>query len=250
MTEPIKHQGWRWDEVKDRKHWEIPDGYVMNLIYELGPDPEKKVYDLGCGIGRHTIYFASHGYQVYASDISQDSIDSTREWLQRENLTAELKQGHFLDVDYPENFFDLVVSMNVLNHGVKSEVYQIMQKVLKMLKPGGIFRGTIRIKDKDTPFYSKDIKKIDEQTLMMTTGEERGIPHFFAYLEEVPEIFKGFEMGYGAFVYVKIFTSPFTAENLTTQLGIEGLRFSLSKPSLEKDIKSVQNDRNFLRAQL
>jgi len=47
MTEPIKHQGWRWDEVKDRKHWEIPDGYVMNLIYELGPDPEKKIYDLG-----------------------------------------------------------------------------------------------------------------------------------------------------------------------------------------------------------
>lgn len=134
MTEPIKHKGWRWDEVKDRKHWEIPDGYVMNLIYTLGSNPEKTIYDLGCMIGRHTVYFASHGYRVFASDISNDSIESRREWLLRENLTVELKQGHFLDVNYPENFFDLVIIMNVLNHDIKSEVYQIMQKVLKMLK--------------------------------------------------------------------------------------------------------------------
>lgn len=231
MSRPIKHRGWRWEEVIDPEPWQTPDPHVMKLLYELGKDLSKRVYDLGCGLGRHTVYFASHGYQVYSSDISAESINQTKLWLEKENLTAELHQGHFLDVDFPANFFDLVVSMNVLNHGVKSEVYQIIQKVLIMLKPGGHFEGTLRIKDKKTPFYSGDIEVLDEQTLIMTKGEERGIPHFFAYLDEIPHIFQGFDIDDGSFVYVKLLRLPINAENIANQPGSEILRFSVKKPA-------------------
>ena len=53
--------GWKWAEVEDTSGWKIPDGPVMSLIYSLGRDPNKKVYDLGCGIGRHAVFFSSQG---------------------------------------------------------------------------------------------------------------------------------------------------------------------------------------------
>ncbi len=230
MKIKVNHEGWKWSKVKDLSPWQKPDGFVMNLIYDLGPDASKTVYDLGCGIGRHTIYFASHGYQVYASDISQEALKRTQEWLNTEGLQANLQQGHYLEVDYPDNYFDLVVSMNVLNHGMREDVYAILSKIQKMLKPGGIFCGTLRIKEKNVPFPKSDkIELLDDQTVRVQNGEETGILHYFAYVEEIPDLFQGYELGRGSFVYVKIYEEPFTRRHLQHQVGIEILRFSVTK---------------------
>jgi len=198
----------------------------------LGNNPNARVYDVGCGIGRHTVFLASCGYQVYASDISAEARVQTRSWLSKEGLSADLRQGHFLTIDYPDNFFDLVISINTLNHGVKQEVYQIMQKIWAMLKPGGHFEGTLRIKDKDTPFYSRDVQILDTQTIVMLSGEERGVPHFFAYLEELPRLFQGFEYGDDSFVYIKILSPPLRECAISGQKGSEMLRFSVKKPQI------------------
>ncbi|MHA2330339.1 MAG: class I SAM-dependent methyltransferase [Candidatus Hodarchaeales archaeon] len=85
--------GWKWGEVKDINEWKKPDGPVMRLSYSLGRDPNIKVYDLGCGVGRHTIYFALLGYQVSASDISEEAVKKTKEWLNKKELKADVQQG-------------------------------------------------------------------------------------------------------------------------------------------------------------
>ncbi|MHA2176081.1 MAG: class I SAM-dependent methyltransferase [Candidatus Hodarchaeales archaeon] len=77
--------GWKWGEVKDISEWKKPDGPVMRLAYSLGKDSDIKIYDLGCGVGRHTIYFALLGYQVSASDISEEAVKETKEWLITKN---------------------------------------------------------------------------------------------------------------------------------------------------------------------
>ena len=42
--------------------WLVPDQEVARLAQKLGEPAGKTVYDLGCGIGRHSLYLAQAGF--------------------------------------------------------------------------------------------------------------------------------------------------------------------------------------------
>jgi len=52
--------------------------------YKLPQD--SKILDLSCGIGRHSIPLAKHGYKVVGYDISSFYLQKAREWAKREGL--------------------------------------------------------------------------------------------------------------------------------------------------------------------
>ena len=50
----------------------------------------KRVLDLGCGTGRHTLFLAQNNFEVYGTDISQTAIDSTRQRALQLNFNVKL----------------------------------------------------------------------------------------------------------------------------------------------------------------
>ena len=44
---------------------------------------------MGCGTGRHTLYLAKQGFQVYGVDIAEEGIKIAKQWLKENNLKAE-----------------------------------------------------------------------------------------------------------------------------------------------------------------
>lgn len=56
----------------------------MPKIFKLLKEKkERKVLDLGCGTGRHIVYFAKRGFDVYGIDISPQAIKLTKSWLKK-----------------------------------------------------------------------------------------------------------------------------------------------------------------------
>jgi len=53
----------------------------------------KRILDLGCGSGRHTVYLAKQGFEVYGIDIVPKEIKMTRDWLKKKKLKANLAIG-------------------------------------------------------------------------------------------------------------------------------------------------------------
>ncbi len=206
--------GWDWEKVKDFTYWKIPDGYVKNLPYYI-KKPNAKVLDLGCGVGRHTIYFASIGYDVCAMDLSEEAVNSTKKWLKEEGLKAEVTKGKMTKLNYPDNYFDLVLAYNVIYHAFKHDVIKTIAEINRVLKPGGYFYVTILTKDPNIPFYGTGI--IDDQTLIKQEEPEKGIPHFFSKIEDILEFFKDFEFIY--FYYNEWYSPPFTLERISKQKG-------------------------------
>ena len=49
-----------------------------------------KVLDLGCGTGRHLLYFAKEGFEMYGIDGSPKGIELSKKWLSRRELNANL----------------------------------------------------------------------------------------------------------------------------------------------------------------
>lgn len=108
-------------------------------------DPEKDaVLDIGCGIGRMTEFFRTHFKKVHGVDISSEMVDSAKKRLA--HLSGiELRVGDGVQLDYPDNMFDMVFSYQTLQHCPTEEMlFNNMQEAYRTLKPSGTAKLHLR----------------------------------------------------------------------------------------------------------
>jgi SAM-dependent methyltransferase len=211
MNDRSLQKGWHWTQ-SDLQSWQIPDGEVMRLLYELGPDKKKKIYDLGCGIGRHTHFFASKGYSVYASDISERAVQETKKWITAESLQADIIPCPMSKIPNPQNFFDLVIAFHVIYHGYRETVEQTIKEVFRVLKPGGLFFGTFNALD-EFSLIGGDL--VDRNTIIHRGGLEDGIPHLFVTRQDIIELLHDFQIEKIQY-YEEYFPPAFSREGVKT----------------------------------
>lgn len=102
--------------------------------------PEKgTLLELGAGQGQDSIYFAQLGYNVTSTDIEHTALDKAKKKTPDDlNITFEP-----LDLSavfpYPEASYDIVYAHLSLHYFDEVITRQIMNEVLRVLKPGGIF---------------------------------------------------------------------------------------------------------------
>jgi len=60
-----------WDELfaQEEFRWKEPHERVVKLVPLLKGRGFHKIYDLGCGTGRHLGFLAHEGFEIYGSDI-------------------------------------------------------------------------------------------------------------------------------------------------------------------------------------
>ena len=64
----------QWTDEKTIRKWLKPNPKIVEFTRDLKSRGFKKVFDLGCGVGRHVIFLAREGWDVYASDFSETTI--------------------------------------------------------------------------------------------------------------------------------------------------------------------------------
>ena len=106
--------------------------------------PVERVLDLGCGNGRHAIYFARQGMRTAGIDVSEQAIEWAKDWAKREGLDIDFRTGNIANLPFEDKTFDAVVSHGVLDH-VSMETAQIAAaEVRRVLKPKGLFYCDLR----------------------------------------------------------------------------------------------------------
>lgn len=151
----------------------------------------KRVLDLGCGNGKHVLFFTELGYDVVGIDISPKGIELGKKWLKKNGLSAELYAEDLNDLSEKHGNFDLILSCGVLDHIPLIEAKKAIQKVKEKLNPGGYLYITLR-STLDCEYGSG--KEVDKNTFVLQGGYEKGeIQHFFD-LEEIHELLIGFNI--------------------------------------------------------
>ena len=76
----------QWNEIF-KKHGKVfykPEEDIARIAKYFKKHKIKGVLDLGCGTGRHIIYFVKKSFNVYGFDISEEGVKATKEWLRKE----------------------------------------------------------------------------------------------------------------------------------------------------------------------
>ncbi len=157
----------------------------------------KRVLDLGCGAGRHTVYLAKCGFDVYGIDISNEGIKITKRRLKKQGLKTHLKIGDIhKKLPYKDNFFDAIISVRVLNHGRIRDIRRAIKEIKRVLKPNGLIFITVR-KELPKKYIPREklygIKFIAPRTYIILGGDEKGLIHYKFNKEILRREFKDFK---------------------------------------------------------
>jgi 2-polyprenyl-3-methyl-5-hydroxy-6-metoxy-1,4-benzoquinol methylase len=129
------------ENVYKKHHQNRADGFAI-LTKERGSFLQKHigkgktVLDIGCRDGKLTSQY-SEGNDVTGSDIDKDALDRASKNFGIITIQTDLNA----EWPFEENFFDVVVACEFLEHIYFPEV--VFEKVIKVLKKEGIFIGTI-----------------------------------------------------------------------------------------------------------
>ena len=103
---------------------------------------QPKVLDVGCGIGRHLLFAAKMGVDIYGIDLSEQAITTAKNWLEREGIVlsqAQLQQGSITQMPWQAQFFDFSFSHGVLDSMYFEIARAGMLDLARVMRPNGLF---------------------------------------------------------------------------------------------------------------
>ncbi|WCJ60612.1 methyltransferase domain-containing protein [Fontisphaera persica] len=96
----------------------------------LRPDrPGGRVLDVGCGVGQVVARLLSEGFEAHGVEVSEPNVQRARK------VTENCRLYNGRQLPYPDNYFDSVGALNVLEHVEEPEAF--IAEMVRVVKPGG-----------------------------------------------------------------------------------------------------------------
>ena len=92
-----------------------------------------RLLEIGAGTGQDSLFFASNGLEVVATDMSPAMVARCR----GKGLDARVMD--FSELDFETTSFDAVHAMNCLLHVPNAELPAVLSAIGRVLRPGGLF---------------------------------------------------------------------------------------------------------------
>ena len=118
----------------------------MESLYRpfLAELPEgTRILDVGCGSGRDTLAFKNKGYQVDAIDYSEELVKKA---TQLTGIPVRLQSFYEIDADQA---YDGIWACASLLHCERSRLVEVLQNMLRALKPHGVIYMSFKHGDLD-----------------------------------------------------------------------------------------------------
>jgi ubiquinone/menaquinone biosynthesis C-methylase UbiE len=176
----------RWAETSP------PLPVVVDFAEDLKREGAKRVLDLGCGAGRHSILLGKTGFQVVALDVSETALKILEDRLRTASIdNVTLVKHEMWELPFVDNYFDGVVCTNVLHHGKLVEIKRAVRELHRVMRRGS---SAFIIALSEADFRKGNGKMLERNTYVFTRGEERGIIHHFFTNHELRSSFRRFKI--------------------------------------------------------
>lgn len=184
------------DDTVDQYYRPI-QGYFMRKRLEialslLGHQRIDTILDAGYGGGTFLPTLTQLANRVYGID-TMPYPRKVKTILEREGVDATLTVGSLLRMPYPENFFDSVVCISVLEHFNETELHTALREMNRVTKPNGRLVLGFPVKNPATDliiervlgFDPSDIHPSGHKRILQAIREETNLDqtrHYFPFL--------------------------------------------------------------------
>jgi cyclopropane fatty-acyl-phospholipid synthase-like methyltransferase len=169
---------------------------VPKLAQLLTGNHTSKLLDFGCGAGRHTVYFAQRGFQVYGFDKSVAAVEQAMRALEREELHADLRVWNMTHrLPYEGSFFDAVIATRVIHHTYTKNIKKISEEINRVLRTEGYLFLQVpayRRQDRREKREDRTVTEVELRTYIASEGEEKDIPHHEFTKKELKQLFSNY----------------------------------------------------------
>ena len=125
----------------------------------------KKILDLGCGYGKHSIYLSQNDFNVTSIDINKQAIEWLEKYIDANHVSnINVIKADINDLPFENDYFDGIICSSVLHH-----------------------QGLKEIKNSISEMY-----RVEKNTFIGSREGEENIPHYYTDIDELKELFKGF----------------------------------------------------------
>ncbi|MEM7741963.1 MAG: methyltransferase domain-containing protein [Pseudomonadota bacterium] len=100
-----------------------------------------RILDIGCGTGEQTLAFKRSfpEAEVHGLDTSAPFVRYAHAWAESEGVEIIFHQANAQATDFPDGYFDLIVSHIVFHETSHKVLPEVMKEAYRLLAPGGVF---------------------------------------------------------------------------------------------------------------
>lgn len=136
--------------------------------------------------------FAQEGFDVTAVDLSEYGINELIKKSEGLNVKTQVCDMHKLPFD--DKSFDYIWAYHVISHTDTAGFKEILGEIKRVLKDDGEIYLSLSSKLSHN-YTSKNNPSIDKNTVRkMDEGPEKGVPHFYVNMDDIEELFGGFDL--------------------------------------------------------
>ncbi len=182
----IKGVGWDWNKVIEA-YWTSPAEEVYFLLQRWKELHFSSLLDLGCGMERHSLLFARHGFQVTALDLADSGLQRLSESAKKMNLsisTVSTVKANVKALPLKNASFDAVLAYHSIYHVDSEGIDRAIDEVHRVLKPRGEVFFTF-VSKSTFSYNDPECKIIDNHVRMKKEEDGSILPHYFCDKEDV-----------------------------------------------------------------
>jgi len=130
-----------YDIFYQDKDYAAEAAFVDECLKRYGSSDGRKLLELACGTGNHAFALEGLGYQLIASDYSEDLLAEAKKKAKVKDSEIDFRLADMRTLDVDERPFDALICLFDSIGYVQSDeaIKKVLQNVHKHLIPGGLF---------------------------------------------------------------------------------------------------------------
>lgn len=115
--------------------------FVHSCLEKYSLMPIETILELGCGTGTHSLFLEKFGYQILATDYSDDMLLHAMQKAQDANSSNRYRKQDMCSLDIPERPFDAIICLfDSICYATTNENFnRVINGVYTHLRAGGLF---------------------------------------------------------------------------------------------------------------
>jgi SAM-dependent methyltransferase len=192
LADPVETKSWDWERIGNGR-WTTPAPDVYFLLDRWKKIGYRKILDLGCGVGRHSLLFAQHDFTVTATDLSPAGLKMLAEEAGKRGLKIEMALADVRKLPFEDRSFDAVLAFQSIYHVDSRGMAEALAELRRVLRSKAELYLTF-ISKTDPSYSAAESRVIDENVRVKREEEGSELPHFFVDQHDIRCLLGGYKI--------------------------------------------------------